>query len=306
MTNEIITMGAINQDIFLNANSFPNHGDTVWLKSINKQTGGKGANQALTLSRLNNDIRFIGAVGDDDHGQNMLKYFKNLHLNTDYIQVKQEVETGTFFIILDSTGENTMLGTLGANNLLNEKDVEYAFENTEANYFLLQLETSKDSILSALKLAKSKGITVVLDPAPSDGFNIQYLKYADIITPNQQEAETITKIKVTDKDTAFEAAKAIHKMGVATVIVKIGAQGSVIYNNNIEAFIPAYHVKAINTVGAGDVFAGALTSELNNGKSLKESVKFATIASAIKIRSSKTQEAIPTQDEIEKFIEKHS
>ena len=74
--------------------------------------------------------------------------------------------------------------------------------------------------MSALKLAKSKGITVVLDPAPSDGFNIQYLKYADIITPNQQEAETITKIKVTDKDTALEAAKAIHKMGVATVIVK--------------------------------------------------------------------------------------
>ncbi len=77
MSKEIITMGSINQDIFVNADQYPKLGDTVWVKSVNNQPGGKGANQAISLSKIGNEVRFIGAVGQDNQGQNMLDNLKN-------------------------------------------------------------------------------------------------------------------------------------------------------------------------------------------------------------------------------------
>lgn len=306
MTEEIIIMGSINQDVFITTNEFPNYGDTVWVNSISNQPGGKGANQAIALSRIGSKVKFIGAIGNDDHGKNMLNNLKNNDIDISNIQIMEGTNTGTFIVVLDENGQNTMLGTLGANSKMGLNNITKIFSSTTSKYFLLQLETSKESILHALKLAKNKGITVVLDPAPADGYDEYYLSYADIITPNQQEAEKISGIKIEDEQSALTAAQIIREKGVKTVIVKLGEQGSLIYDNGNINFVPAYKVKVINTVGAGDVFAAALTSHLNKSNSLVDSVKFATAASAIKVSEKETQKAIPTEEEINYFIEQHN
>src|SRR5699024_9796877 len=284
-------MGSINQDIFINAKEYPNYGDTVWVDSVNTQPGGKGANQAIALSRIGSQVRFIGAVGNDEQGKNMLKNLTDQKINTTNIQIKENVNTGTFVVILDEQGENTMLGTVGANNKIKLDPITTIFNSVNANYFLLQLETNEDAIMHALKIAKEKNINVILDPAPADGYKEVYLSYANIIT---------------HKETALTAATIINKKGVNTVILKLGELGSLIYTNEQSTFISSYKVKAINTVGAGDVFAAALTVYLNEGNQLVESVKFATAAAAIKVSKRETQHALPTKKEIKDFINNYS
>ncbi|MBW0767398.1 PfkB family carbohydrate kinase [Mammaliicoccus lentus] len=304
MTKEIITLGSINQDIFVNTKDYPKNGETVWVDSVNNQPGGKGANQAIALTKIGGKTKFIGAVGVDAHGENMIKNLQKHGVDTEFIVSKKGINTGTFIVILDSTGENTMLGTLGANNHLNDDDIIKAFDQTNADYLLLQLETSKTSIMTALKIAKEKNIKVVLDPAPADGYDEEFLKYAYLITPNQQEAEAISGIKVTDIESAERAAHIISQKGVENVIVKLGSQGSLIYKNQETTFIQSHKVSTINTVGAGDVFAAAITVCLNNSQSLIEAVEFATAASAIKVSKKETQEAIPSYSEIQDFVKK--
>ncbi|HCW34781.1 ribokinase [Staphylococcus sciuri] len=302
MSKEIITMGSINQDIFVNADQYPKLGDTVWVKSVNNQPGGKGANQAISLSKIGNEVRFIGAVGQDNQGQNMLDNLKKYGVNTEYISIKDDINTGTFIVILDGNGENTMLGTLGANNYLTELEIKNAFENTDAQYFLLQLETNKDAIEKSIEIAKQKDIKIILDPAPADGYDEKFLKHAFIVTPNQQEAQVISGVEVNDRESAEKAAKIIKTKGAENVIVKMGDKGSLILNNDKTTFVPAYQVDAVNTVGAGDVFAAAMTVYLNDSLNIEEAVKFASAASAIKVSKEETQEAIPSYSEIIEFM----
>lgn len=302
MSKEIITMGSINQDIFVNADQYPKLGDTVWVKSVNNQPGGKGANQAISLSKIGNEVRFIGAVGQDNQGQNMLDNLKKYGVNTEYISIKDDINTGTFIVILDGNGENTMLGTLGANNYLTELEIKNAFENTDAQYFLLQLETNKDAIEKSIEIAKQKDIKIILDPAPADGYDEKFLKHAFIVTPNQQEAEVISGVEVNDRESAEKAAKIIKAKGAENVIVKMGDKGSLILANDKTTFVPAYQVDVVNTVGAGDVFAAAITVYLNNSLNIEEAVKFASAASAIKVSKEETQEAIPSYSEIIEFM----
>lgn len=302
MSKEIITMGSINQDIFVNADQYPKLGDTVWVKSVNNQPGGKGANQAISLSKIGNEVRFIGAVGQDNQGQNMLDNLKKYGVNTEYISIKDDINTGTFIVILDGNGENTMLGTLGANNYLTELEIKKAFENTDAQYFLLQLETNKDAIEKSIEIAKQKDIKIILDPAPADGYDEKFLKHAFIVTPNQQEAQVISGVEVNDRESAEKAAKIIKTKGAENVIVKMGDKGSLILNNDKTTFVPAYQVDAVNTVGAGDVFAAAMTVYLNDSLNIEEAVKFASAASAIKVSKEETQEAIPSYSEIIEFM----
>lgn len=302
MSKEIITMGSINQDIFVNADQYPKLGDTVWVKSVNNQPGGKGANQAISLSKIGNEVRFIGAVGQDNQGQNMLDNLKKYGVNTEYISIKDDINTGTFIVILDGNGENTMLGTLGANNYLTELEIKNAFENTDAQYFLLQLETNKDAIEKSIEIAKQKDIKIILDPAPADGYDEKFLKHAFIVTPNQQEAQVISGVEVNDRESAEKAAKIIKTKGAENVIVKMGDKGSMILTNDKTTFVPAYQVDAVNTVGAGDVFAAAMTVYLNDSLNIEEAVKFASAASAIKVSKEETQEAIPSYSEIIEFM----
>ncbi|EHJ07570.1 ribokinase [Staphylococcus simiae] len=308
MENEILTFGSINQDIFIKTSDYPNQGDTVWVKDIEYQPGGKGANQAIALARLGCNVKFIGAVGDDTSGNNMISNLKFSGVDTKYVSKVSEVRTGNFIVILDKSAENTMLGTLGANKYIDKQQLEKAFEEVKSRYFLLQLETNSSAIEYSLKLAREKNMIVILDPAPVDGYKEKYLKYVDIITPNQQEAEKISGIKVNDKESAIQAAHIIYKKGVGNVIVKLGKQGSIFYDGNKSTFIPAYKVNAVNTVGAGDVFVAALTSylSLHNNECMEEAIKYATAASAIKVSGRKTQSAIPTDEEVLKFIKNYT
>ncbi|MFC4387870.1 MULTISPECIES: ribokinase [Gracilibacillus] len=303
MKYDIVVLGSINMDVIVESPKYPNYGETLFCDAISMTPGGKGANQAVTVARLGKKISLIGAVGKDNAGNQLLKNLQSQGVDTTNVLEITEKGSGTFVAIVDETGENTMVGTKGANDYITEEDVKKAFENIESTILLLQMETSKESIIAAMKIAKERGMFVILDPAPAGGIFEEAFQYADLILPNQQETEKITGIKVTDEKTALEAAKKINSLGIENVIVKMGAQGSLVYQNGESTLVDSIKVDAVDTVGAGDCYAGAIACEFLDSNNLVQAAKFASVAASIKVSRTGGHNSIPTLIEMKEYEE---
>lgn len=304
MDLDVIVMGAINMDMYVHVDDFPKYGENIQAKELDQKVGGKGSNQAVTVAKQGVNQALIGTVGNDDFGKQILDSLSQQGVKTDYIVNKDDTQTGIAVAVVDHTGENTFMVILGANMALKAEEVEQAMEPLEGKIFLLNLETSQESVLAALKMAKKKKMYVVLDPAPEGSYFEEALQYADLVTPNQQETERITGMSVNTVDDAKKAAKWIADQGVSDVIVKLGSEGSVLYESQKDHFtiIEATRVKAINTVGAGDIFAGVLASKLaKEPDDLVAAAKLASKASAIKVSRPGGQEGIPTKEELDQL-----
>lgn len=304
MDLDVVVMGAINMDMYVHVEDFPKYGENIQAKELDQQVGGKGSNQAVTVAKQGVNQALIGTVGNDDFGKQILNSLSQQGVKTDHIINKEDTQTGIAVAVVDHTGENTFMVILGANMALKAEEVEQAMEPLEGKIFLLNLETSQESVLAALKTAKKKDMYVVLDPAPEGSYFEEALQYADLVTPNQQETEKITGMTVNTVEDAKKAAQWIAGQGVSDVIVKLGSEGSVLYESKKDRFtiIEATKVKAINTVGAGDIFAGVLASRLaKDPDDLVAAAKLASKASALKVSRSGGQDGIPTKEELEQL-----
>lgn len=304
MNFDIVVVGSINMDVIVDTPKYPAYGDTLFCNSIAMKPGGKGANQAVAAAKLGKKTCLVGAVGNDSPGNQLISNLISKGVDTSHIIQSDEAGTGTFVAIVDSTGENTMVGTKGANDSLTKEYIEKVFNEIEAKILLIQMETSQESIIAAMKAAKERNMYVILDPAPADGIFDEAFKYADLVTPNKQETKRITGIDVTDETSALEAAKKLNELGISDVIVKMGENGSFVYQNGKATVVDAIKVKAVDTVGAGDCFAGAVANAYLDTKDLVEAVKFASIAAGIKVSRSGGQDSIPTLSEVQEYLVK--
>ncbi|AWB46537.1 ribokinase [Paenibacillus sp. CAA11] len=302
MKYDIVVVGSINMDVIVDVPNYPEYGDTVFCNSIKMTPGGKGANQAVTVASLGKSTCLVGAVGKDSAGTQLLDNLIFKSVDTAHMLEIEGEGSGTFVCLIDNTGENTMAGTKGANDKITEADINRVFEQIEAKILLIQMETSRESILAAAKAAKAKGMYVILDPAPAEGIFEEVFQYADLILPNKQETERITGIEVTDRETALEAAKKLRSLGIPDVIVKMAENGSLVYQNEEVNWIDSIKVKAVDTVGAGDCFAGAIACALLDTNNLVEAAKFASVAAGIKVSRTGGQDAIPTLKEVQEYI----
>ncbi|WP_018665386.1 ribokinase [Heyndrickxia acidiproducens] len=301
MKFDIVVVGSINMDVVASCEKYPQYGDTEFCHSIRMLPGGKGANQAASAAHLGKRVAMVGSVGKDSAGNQMLENLRSKGVDVSGVIETDKAGTGTFIALVDESGENTMVGTKGANDALTEQDIETAFSGLEAKILLIQMETSKESILAAMKLAKQRGMFVILDPAPAGGITPEAFQYADLVLPNSQETEAITGIQVTDEESALMAAEKIRALGIPNVIVKLGGKGSLVYQGGKATFVRSIEVKAVDTVGAGDCYAGAIADALIDTNDLAEAARFASIAAGIKVSRTGGQDAIPTLKEVQNY-----
>ncbi|MEC0694333.1 PfkB family carbohydrate kinase [Bacillus atrophaeus] len=168
---------------------------------------------------------------------------------------------------------------------------------------LVQMEIPEEAVIEAMIQARNKKMFFILDPAPAGGITGRALQYADLIVPNKQETKQLTGIEVTDRDSAHQAAEYFDQIGIKNSIIKMGEKGSLVYENGKTEYIEGIRVKAIDTVGAGDTFAGALGFALAGGANLVDSVRFANVVSALKVTKQGAQAGVPTLDEVRDFCE---
>jgi len=301
---KIIVAGSSNIDMTAYVKTLPRPGETIGNGRFLQANGGKGANQAVAAARLGGDVVFLTCVGDDMQGRMLKEVFASDGIHTEYMKFSVTSPTGTALIFVADDGENCIAVAPGANGELLPEDIDAAADAfSGASWLLLQLEVPLKTVFHAVDVAYEKGIKVILNPAPISGTIPQeVLRKLWLITPNETEAEKLTGIKIDSEGDAYRASEALLAQGVQNVIVTLGSTGSVICNASSREFVPARKVEAVDTVGAGDVYNGALVTALSEGKSLPEAALFATLASSIAVTRPGAQTGVPHRPEVDALL----
>ena len=297
---KILVVGSLNVDMVMNVDHMPAEGETILCDGMTLVPGGKGANQACAAGRLGTDVAMLGAIGDDDYGALQLKSLSESGVEVGGLLKKEGQNTGTAFITVNKSGNNSIVVVPGANSAFRPEDIEANRELIEqCEIMILQLEIPLDTVCYAAKLAKSLGKTVILDPAPvPEHFPEELYEYVDIVKPNETELGMLTGIAEAQKHLT-EAAQVLKARGVKNVLVTLGGDGVYINpESGEEILIPACKVKAVDTTAAGDSFTAALAAMLLNGESLEAAAEFANRVSAIVVTRKGAQSSIPTIDEV--------
>lgn len=299
---KILVVGSSNTDMVIKARHLPRPGETILGGSFFMNPGGKGANQAVTIARLGGQVTFICKTGSDIFGHQSQQLFEEEGINTSYIFSDSEHPSGVALITVDENAENCIVVASGANANLLPSDLNKADEAiAEADLILMQLEIPMETVEYVAEQGHRLGKKVILNPAPAHPLSPSLLKHLYMITPNETEAEMISGIKITDEASAIEAAKVLVGMGVQNVIITLGSKGALAYCDKDVEMVPALKVEAVDTTAAGDVFNGALTVALSEGRSLPEAVRFACKASAISVTRVGAQSSAPYRNEVDIF-----
>ena len=299
---QILVVGSSNTDMVIKAAHLPRPGETILGGTFFMNPGGKGANQAVAIARLGGSVTFICKTGSDIFGHQSQQLFEEEGINTSYVFSDSGNPSGVALITVDEKAENCIVVASGANANLLPSDLAKAEEAIElADLILMQLEVPMETVCFVADIAWQKGKKVILNPAPAHPLPADLLHHLYLITPNETEAEMITGVKITDEISAVEAARILSGMGVQHVIITLGSKGALICSDGEAEIVPALKVEAVDTTAAGDVFNGALTVALSEGRSLKESVRFACKASAISVTRVGAQSSAPYRNEVDIF-----
>ena len=297
MKQKILVIGSSNTDMVFKTNEFPQPGETVLGQTFLMNPGGKGANQAVAAARLGSKVRFITKVGEDIFGKQSLEGFEKEGLDLDFVLKTPHFPSGVASIVVNGNGENQIIVASGANMDLKPSDLaDIIFE--EADLVLIQLEIPLETVRYIIEKCKSRNSKVILNPAPAQKLDDELLDGLYLITPNETETEILTGILPDDLNSLKAASLYLHDKGVENVIITLGKQGVYLSNNFYQQIIPSEEVVAVDTTAAGDVFNGAVTTALSEGKDWVEACQFACKASAISVTRMGAQSSAPYQHEI--------
>lgn len=302
--NRIIVLGSLNFDTTLAIEHFPKMGETTFAVGKERSLGGKGGNQAVAAARSKAEVVFLGKVGDDEHGKTILEALKKEKIDIAGISVTKELKTGAAYILLNKSGQNSIIVYGGANEDLKLNDFLSLVKRFNSYDFIVsQFEIPKDTVKETFSLARKQGVVTVLNPAPAQKIDEDLANLTDLLIPNEVESEMLTGIKITDLDSMEKSGKTFLKMGFKNVIITIGSRGVYYLTEKFEGFQSAYKVNAVDTSAAGDTFIGALLSQLNpDFNNLVEAISFAQCASSITVQRHGTQKSIPTIEEIKETL----
>ncbi len=305
MKNKILCMGCINIDLVMYASRIPRPGETIETDNFQTFPGGKGGNQSVAASILGGDVKFFTKLGTDDYSKQLTIAQKKCGVSMDDVLYLDGATAGIAMIMVDENAQNSILYTPGANRMLTPDDVRassHIFD--DCDILEITMESPKEAVYEAIKIAKSKNMIVIMDPAPApkEGIPAEIAELVDFIKPNETETEILTGIAVTDEISAWKSLKALQAKGFRTPIISLGGKGALTVLDG-EAYLERpLNVKPIDTTAAGDIFLGAFTSALSNGKSLKECLKFAKTAAAISTMKKGAQSSIPSIQAVEAFL----
>ena len=297
----ICVIGSLNMDLVVNVDTMPKPGQTIIGSNFKEVPGGKGANQAVAMARLNGNVSMIGKVGEDGFGQTLINSLKNDKVDTTYIQTANGA-TGVALITVDKNAQNSIVVSPGANFEVKEDDIDNNIEAIKnSDIVVLQLETPLDTIKYALNKAKELNKYTILNPAPAVKLDDEIIKNVDLLTPNETELEIISGVSIETEEDIQKAAQIMIEKGVKELIVTLGSKGSLYINKEKSMFKKAYKVEAVDTTAAGDSYTGALAVALSQNKGMEDAMDFASKVGALSVLKEGAQSSLPTLEDVENF-----
>jgi ribokinase len=298
MKGHIVVVGSLNMDLVVRTPRLPKPGETIIGSEFRTFPGGKGANQAVAAARLGAQVKMIGCVGNDAFGEALIETVARDGVETTFIRKDLQAATGVAFISVETSGQNSIVVASGANALLTPEDVSAAQEAFDgASVLLLQLESPLHAVTRAIELAHRHGAQVVLNPAPAQLLEVDFLNRVDYIIPNQTELALLTGM-----ESISEGVNALKTWGIRRVIVTLGEEGVLVAENENQVHLPADLVTVVDTTAAGDAFVGAFAVALNEGHPTLTAAAWGKAAGALAVTRAGAQPSLPTRSEFEKFM----
>jgi ribokinase len=305
MQKPIVVVGSINLDLVVGADRIPQVGETIIGNSFNTFYGGKGANQAVAAAKLGYPVAMVGNVGSDAFGAQLRGGLEAAGVDATYVNTV-EGASGIALITTGLCGENNIVVVPGANGHLTTKMLERVTPLLEgAGFLLAQLEIPLETVDYLAQFAERHDIPLMLDPAPARELSATLLRRVTWITPNETEAPQLLKIDLGNgAQNSYAAADHLLASGVKNVLLKLGARGCVIaQENRLKKHVPAFPVNALDTTGAGDAFNAGFAVGMMRGASVAHSAVFASAVAAISVTRPGAQSSMPSGNEVESFLE---
>ncbi len=303
---KIVVIGSSNVDLIMKMDHLPEKGETVTNAEFFQVYGGKGANQAVAAARAGGNVAFVSCVGEDAYTPQMVRNYNNDGIDTRFVFLEKGEVSGHALIMIGQTGENIISVAPGANYLLTPDKIDEALPVIEnAAMIVMQYEIQEETIKYVIDIANKKGIPVMWNCAPARAFDLSYIPKINILVLNEVEAGFLAEMQVENETHAEKAAQKLVDSGVEKVIITLGSKGAFVLTKTEKVSVPAFKVEAVDTTAAGDTFCGAFAVALVEGKSLKDSLQFASVAAAISVTRMGAQPSAPTRKEIDEFLKNH-
>ena len=305
-----VVAGAVNWDINLFIKEFRHKGEEVVVKRITRVPGGKAGNTAVAAARLlgPDKVAIFASMGNDSVAKQQTEIFRSEGVVTSGLKYCGEAESGQAYIAIDDEGANVIHKYSGANALFTPQDLKDPSRReliSEADVIAIMDPPLETSIRLA-KMAKELGKVVAWDPGVRSelgaGAVSQLLENVDYVVANEHETANLSGS--TDPKIAAARLSAVNNR--IRVIVKLGAQGCVMYDVAKSSVISgldlsALGLRAVNTVGCGDAFLGAFISALAEGRPDREALRWGNCAGGLKSTRFETRGS-PTREVLLKHV----
>lgn len=239
----VCVVGSINSDLTFTVGALPRPGQTVLASSLSSAPGGKGGNQAVAAARAGADVALVAAVGDDAAATALRRHLEANGVGTDAVTCVPG-PSGSAAILVDTVGENCIVVAPGANSHLEVDSAAARSAIVWSEVALIQLEIPVTTAIAAARLARAAGAVVMLNASPG-GTPAHHLlalsELVDVVVVNETEA-------------------AEWHWPVRHLVITRGARGATYLGEDERFDVPSPAVRALDTAGAGDVFAGVLAA----------------------------------------------
>jgi ribokinase len=302
--SSIAVVGSLNIDYIAAVDRLPLAGETVPASQLIRRFGGKGANQAIAAARQGARVSMIGFVGAEDAGHAYRERLIAEGINTQGLALTTKALTGTALIAVDRVAENTIIVGAGANGLLGTANIRERRSLIEsAAVLLIQFEIPMPSVIQAVRLANRAKVRVVLNPSPfREGFPWGECPLNTVIT-NAGETEAIFGRKVARlPGDVRQWQAAMRRRQIDRLLITRGAQPTLFITQSSFEAVPTMRVKPVDTVGAGDAFAGTFAARVADHTDVIKAIRYANCAGALATLKPGAQESIPHRRDVERAL----
>lgn len=296
----ILNFGSLNIDHVYAVDHIVTPGETVPSKDLKLFCGGKGLNQSIALARAGVLVYHAGCIGSD--GVMLKAILSENGVNTEKITVINS-KSGHAIIQVDKSGQNSILLFGGANQKITDKKVDEVLESFEAGDILL-LQNEINNLAYIMKKAHEKGMQIALNPSPIDEKLVNEMPL-DLVT--YFLLNEIEGMEITGKAAPQEILDSLlEKYPNSKVVLTLGSDGVLYKSCEKYAEHGIYNVKVADTTAAGDTFTGYFLASTIEGRTVEESLKRASMASAIAVSRNGASASIPHRQEVDSFeVEKY-
>lgn len=287
----VVVAGSINVDLHLHLERHPRPGETLLASGGGLSPGGKGANQACATALAGAEVALLGAVGDDDAAQTALLLLRSAGVDLSHL-TRVAGPTGLAVVTVDAAGENTVVVVPGANAEITPETVD----GWETILAAAPIVVSQGELSSSAteRIARHTRGRWLLNLAPVVRLAPEVIRRADPLVVNEHEAEAaLTQLGGAATRDPEALVAGLRAAGLSSVVLTLGAAGAIVADEHGTHHVPSPRVTAVDTVGAGDAFTGALAARLAEGHPLLEAARYAVRFAAHTVQFEGAQSSYP-------------